>query len=549
MPDEEGKRACIECVGDPILVAWISESGDDRPCSYGHSPSRSVDLVSLADRVDPIYLTYHQPGEWIMVPVPEELGDHDYRQLGDNPDDILTEMLEAEGEVVEDLLAAMASLHPYDPGDASESMYEQDWNYQFVLPASLVSHQETWDEFADRSRHTRRFFDSAAMESLAQILGSADSGPSPDLILRSFKPTDEAVFYRARMARDQKEAVRYLGRPSTELNPPPPVLATSGRMNPPGIPVFYGAFAEETCIGELRPWVGGRVVTAGFSVRREIQLLDLAAQDWEAPAGTLSFFAEDFAERLVHRRFLGDFEEIVSRPVQPHESEIEFVPTQMVAEYVRDILKLDGIVYRSSQLPDAAPNVVLFTRTSEEPATSLVSESVTVWMVEEASYESSPDEELEFKDLAEGIQRFVQLTNDWNATSLIFAATLTDEDLPHEVRVSRLWGVFKRQLAVVAMMNLLGSLSKDDEFDQRIKPIVSNYRARFDALGELVRAVTSQDVDMIETAGAKYQAVSAPEVLRPLVGQFFEHPKSELLLEGLGFTTHDLLDSILGEEE
>lgn len=48
--------------------------------------------------------------------------------------------------------------------------------------------------------------------------------------------------------------------PARNLGAPPKVRAGEGRMNPAGVPAFYGAFERETCVAELRPPVGIRQV-------------------------------------------------------------------------------------------------------------------------------------------------------------------------------------------------------------------------------------------------------------------------------------------------
>ena len=43
-------------------------------------------------------------------------------------------------------------------------------------------------------------------------------------------------------------------------------------------------------------------------------------------------------------------EQEISLPVQPHDQELEYITTQLVAEYVGVVLGLDGVAYRSAQV-------------------------------------------------------------------------------------------------------------------------------------------------------------------------------------------------------
>ena len=122
-------------------------------------------------------------------------------------------------------------------------------------------------------------------------------------------------------------------------------------MNPAGVPAFYGAFASEVAVAEVRPAVGSIVIVARFFPTRDLRVLDLTklarlyAQD--------SRFSESYATTLSRLKFLRSFESRISRVVLPSDELIDYLPTQAVAAYVTNVLGLDGIIYRSRQvIPD-----------------------------------------------------------------------------------------------------------------------------------------------------------------------------------------------------
>jgi hypothetical protein len=84
-----------------------------------------------------------------------------------------------------------------------------------------------------------------------------------------------------------------------------------------------------------------------FRNTRRLHLLDLTMLDEHGFAG--SMFRSDFYERVTKRQFLRSFHNVISRPVQPHEEVLEYLPTQAVAEYIAHVLGLDGIIYESAQ--------------------------------------------------------------------------------------------------------------------------------------------------------------------------------------------------------
>lgn len=122
-------------------------------------------------------------------------------------------------------------------------------------------------------------------------------------------------------------------------------------MSPGGMPVFYGAFAADTAVAEIRPWVGSFVVVGEFRPRRPLRLLDLRRLG-HVHEGSL--FDPDYDERVNRLRFLRQFHARIVRPVAPHAETWAYRTTQAVAAYVTTELGFDGILYASVQV-GAAP--------------------------------------------------------------------------------------------------------------------------------------------------------------------------------------------------
>jgi RES domain len=157
---------------------------------------------------------------------------------------------------------------------------------------------------------------------------------------------------------DAEQLNRVLRLPAVELGPPRGRLAKAGRMNASGVSVFYGALDEVTCIAEIRPPVGSRVVTGRFEVIRPLRLLDLDALTGIYEPG--SYFDTRYGQNAARFSFLRSLGEILSRPVLPGDEEFDYLPTQVIAEYLASRRKLDGIVFHSAQTGHEGQNVVLF---------------------------------------------------------------------------------------------------------------------------------------------------------------------------------------------
>ena len=135
-------------------------------------------------------------------------------------------------------------------------------------------------------------------------------------------------------------------------------------MNSAGIPVFYGAQERKICVAEVRPPVGGRVVTGKFELIRNVRLLDL---DRLARAFVeTSHFDERYTEHYARYAFLRQLVAEITAPVLPQEETKEYLPTQVIADFLafKACPKLDGILFRSSQTEGNGQNVVLFNRAS-----------------------------------------------------------------------------------------------------------------------------------------------------------------------------------------
>ena len=132
-------------------------------------------------------------------------------------------------------------------------------------------------------------------------------------------------------------------------------------MNAFGVPVFYCALSSETAIKEVRPSIGSYVVVGKFSAVRLLKLLDLTRAGKIDPGG---IFSPGYKARKEKLGFLASFDSIVSQPIRPHREALEYLPTQMFAEYIQHELGYDGVVYSSAQESDGGElmkkNIALF---------------------------------------------------------------------------------------------------------------------------------------------------------------------------------------------
>ena len=224
----------------------------------------------------------------------------------------------------------------------------------------------SWDSFCELIKHDRRYFflrgsEEQELFSPLSLLRELE-GWCRNFELISTLPAKYAV-YRARR-QDPGERLRS----PVELGPPPREKATvANRMSPPGIVMFYGSDEPETALREVAraPECGGGCYVVGeFTTLRETRILDLTGipripSIFEPIPDTLEY---DPRPPLI---FLNYFAVELSMPIAGDRSvHVEYVPPQVVTEFVRSELRheglpLDGIRYQSAQ-HEGGSSLVLF---------------------------------------------------------------------------------------------------------------------------------------------------------------------------------------------
>lgn len=161
------------------------------------------------------------------------------------------------------------------------------------------------------------------------------------------------ILYRARITPDGRNKLK-----TNEMGCPPKERATAGRANPVGIPYLYLCNKIETTFYEVRAVYLDRLSIGKFTVRRDLNIVDFSNKI------SLFFTYTDSESNfslvdIVKRKIL--FDQIsadLSKPLRRFDTEIEYVPTQLICEYCKQN-GADGIRFNSS-LHQGGTNVVLF---------------------------------------------------------------------------------------------------------------------------------------------------------------------------------------------
>jgi hypothetical protein len=243
-----------------------------------------------------------------------------------------------------------------------ESDFAPESRYTHKKVESEQFHSE-WRSFEESLKTKSRYFSKHTHLTLLTLFNGIHrsiTARNRPVILEAGPGTPITSLFRARVFQDDAKLVRALERPDLEIGPPPPALAAAGRMNARGISTFYGAVDREIALAEVRPFVGSRVVTARFDLIRSILLLDLEALSEVTASGSL--FDKNHRYNMAKANFLRSLSEKMTQPVMPDAEIFEYLPTQVIAEYLASEVRpeLHGILYPSAQAKNGQSNVVLF---------------------------------------------------------------------------------------------------------------------------------------------------------------------------------------------
>ena len=367
MIDEEQLNICHECVGDEFLKKEVRVEGKRGKCSYCEKSRKVVPLPWLADNIraaieEHFYLTSNEPTPLEYALLSDKESSYDWERHGQEVNYLIQDMAEVNDSVANDVQAYLSFYSGGDPKDFEENPYDEVACYE-ERPPDTYGFKESWDFFRQEITFRARFFSQFAEQILDELFSNLDSLKTYDgkSVIRIAGPSTEDLYvFRARVTQTHNSLDQILKNPVKELSAPPPKFAKHGRMNASGISVFYGATDAETCIAEVRPPVGSHVVVGKFQILKDIRLLDLNILSGIYIKG--SYFDPEFKGRQGHAAFFQHLVRELTKPVMPEEENFEYLPTQIVAEYLAEKVKpnLDGIIFGSSQAQNKEQNIILF---------------------------------------------------------------------------------------------------------------------------------------------------------------------------------------------
>lgn len=345
----DGRLVCAGCFADEDLQGLIRRHGTKSRCGFcGSKGVKALGFDVVSDHiVERANQFYGKAGD--QLPYESREGGWQGENF-DSYDLLMDEIgLELPRDHNDELFYALVEALGEDQWCA------YDWT-QLELDESL---EHSWRSFERKVKHRRRFF----FHGSDGRPGEAGDDRSPlqffrelqSLLVRLRRVKELPIGYALYRARERSGRSRHTTPAS--LGPPPEEYATqANRMNPPGIPMFYGAETRALAIAEVR---NKRVSIGRFETTRPIHVVDLV--DLPAVPG---FFSEVSRPSRQYLSFLRAFSREIAKPVPRDDRvHVDYVPTQVFTEFLRDARfgnqNIDGIRYPSAT-SEAGANVVLF---------------------------------------------------------------------------------------------------------------------------------------------------------------------------------------------
>lgn len=211
----------------------------------------------------------------------------------------------------------------------------------FVNYTNEIQHRiAVWDRLKSSVKENSRFFTN--MDEFAQY----------DYLTAGKSLYVGQKLYRSRITPIGQKKIK-----CENMGCPPKEQATAGRANPIGIPYLYLSDSAKTTYFEVRAVYLDQLSVGTFKIQRELELVDfiydvnlfLSYND-----GAISL-----KEIVIKKKIIDAISEDLSKPLRRYDSELEYVPTQLICEYCKRIVGADGISFESS-LHKGGRNYVLF---------------------------------------------------------------------------------------------------------------------------------------------------------------------------------------------
>lgn len=162
----------------------------------------------------------------------------------------------------------------------------------------------------------------------------------------------DAKLYRARIHHSISEPAYTIDK----MFCPPKDKATGGRANPIGIPFLYLSDNDKTVLYEIRASYLDEVSIGTFMLKEELTDEIIISDFTES---ITIFHPSRVSERIKSTLLKQKISADLSKPMRRYDSELDYIPTQFICEFIKVYTGVQGIKFRSS-LHTTGNNIVIF---------------------------------------------------------------------------------------------------------------------------------------------------------------------------------------------
>lgn len=200
-----------------------------------------------------------------------------------------------------------------------------------------------WEELKSDLKHKRRF--------LTNLGNLEDFGW--DTAFNVFSAIDSnTTLYRSRINQDDSIQPYRIN----EMSSPPEIKSSAGRANPQGIPYLYLSRDLKTTLYESRATFLDYVSIGEFKFEDDyaFEIVDFTKE--ESPFNDTDEIIKFTKNKFIRKVVSQD----LSKPLRRYDSDLEYIPTQFICEYIRFFATPAIGIQFSSSLDKNGVNIVLF---------------------------------------------------------------------------------------------------------------------------------------------------------------------------------------------
>ncbi len=364
--DSSSSSVCVKCIDDEFLTNDANVTKDIGICSYCDNKRQVMQLANVADKVNGVIENYYRKSQVQSENIHNVLMLRAIRSEGPSKclAEIICQIAGIERSIAMDIIAYLSTLPNNRDTELETGQNPYDAKLRYVPLKPIDRHfSPRWQQFRDELRYRNRFFAGSTvpvLRDIFEVLRKFDKKYVQKSMKRIEILDQERFAWRARKVNSTRDVKKILKSLTSEMGPPPTSKFVAGRMNAPGISMFYGAMDADTAVAEVRPPVGSFVVVAKFAFLNQVKLLDI--DELGKIHEDSSPFDPDYSKFRSISAFFGRLAHEVSVPVVPDDEASQYLPTQALADYLAHECepRFDGVVFGSAQTGGTGRNVVIF---------------------------------------------------------------------------------------------------------------------------------------------------------------------------------------------